>query len=442
MIFSLLGNTEYKSPFVYSKGIYTLITSYELALKKYPELDYFDNKISDKVYWADNLNDFIKNFLSNKFKNYEIKPSVTEEIEFDFVIEANNEMLCLKDKTIYTLDKRIALYFNEEVNFVSQKMEFSLLLKQIGVLDYTYEDIIQKLKEYFGDSHKYYIPMLYSILKEQTVLYDKKLFEDILFLKAHLECEKIYNVKSEFNLKRDNKGRYFQCNYTESLTGRIFPRSQSLQTLPKNQRWILEAEENCYLIEYDFSAFEFNILLDVLGIKRVEDPHIDILKYLNIKAHRDVGKSINYSFLYGMTAEKLAYVIKTEHNIDIDVELLKNYPLYKQKIEVPIKDGIITTYFGRPVKIEKEYAAFHNYIQSTAVDIFTKKVSKVIKILPNDELNKLILQNHDSVLIQLHNDVINNTDLVNEILQIFKEPIDIFTFEISVKYGKKWSELK
>ena len=50
MIFSLLGNTEYKSPFVYSKGIYTLITSYELALKKYPELDYFDNKISDKVY--------------------------------------------------------------------------------------------------------------------------------------------------------------------------------------------------------------------------------------------------------------------------------------------------------------------------------------------------------------------------------------------------------
>jgi DNA polymerase I-like protein with 3'-5' exonuclease and polymerase domains len=225
------------------------------------------------------------------------------------------------------------------------------------------------------------------------------------------------------------------------LTGRIFPKVQSLQTLAKEQRNILEAEPDCYFIEYDFSAFEFNILLDIFGEDRMKDPHLDILKHLGVKADRKVGKSINYSFLYGMSAERVVQVIKESHDIDIDLDKLKNYPLFKKKHHIPIKNGIIETFYGRPIKIEKDYAAFHNYIQGTSVDIFVKKMRKIINLLPNDEFNKIILQNHDSILIQLHESVIEKTELANEILEILKESTSPFTFEVDVKYGKVWSEL-
>ncbi|MEO6304824.1 MAG: DNA polymerase [Bacteroidia bacterium] len=441
MIFNLLSDNQYSSPFVFTNGIYTLIHTYNKAVELFDNVDYFENRIFDKTYWADDLDEFIKTFLETEFQKYTIKPSIFETINFEFIIEVDNELLCLKDKIIYSLDKRIALYFNEEVVLQSQKVEFSLFLKSIGILDFTFEDIIDKLKQYFNNSYKYYIPMLYKILTEQTILYDKEKFEDIIFLKTYLEQNKVYNVKSDFKLKRDNKGRYYQSEYTESLTGRIFAKGESLQTLPKEKRSILVADENCYFLEFDFSAFEFNILLDIYGIPKTTDPHLDVLAHLNLKVDRAIGKSINYSHLYGMSAERVVYTMKVDHNIDINIELLKTFPIFQRKLNIPINNGIIKTYFGRPIKIEKEFAALNNYIQGTAVDIFTKKTKEIIKLLPNDDSNKLILQNHDSILIQLNEELINETNIAENILNILKQSINPFSFEVEVKYGKVWSEL-
>ena len=82
-------------------------------------------------------------------------------------------------------------------------------------------------------------------------------------------------------------------------------KENSLQTLSKDKRDILKAEPNCYLIEFDYDAFEYNILLDLLGIPKTKDPHTDTLKFLGLNVDRSIGKSINYSSLYGSSPEKV-----------------------------------------------------------------------------------------------------------------------------------------
>jgi hypothetical protein len=439
MIFNLVSDSNFSNPFIYSQGKWVLVYTFEKCVEVHGNLcNFLSPIVNENTYWCENIDEFIKDFL--KQRAYPVKPLVTSDEKFEFIIEIDNEVLCLKDKTIYSLDKRIAQYFNDSIDLPNKIDEFNLLMKSIGVIDYSFNDVKNRLIQYFKSDYKYFIPVLYDIMQEQQKIYSEELFKDIIFSKHHLESTKIYNVTSEFDVRKDKKGKYFQCEYNEGLTGRLFPTGQSLQTLAKEKRDLVIAEEGCYFLEFDFKTFEFNILLDILGIEKVDDPHSDVIRYLGLKCERQIGKDINYSYLYGMTAERVCEKIKDQTGIEIDVEILKSYKLFQKRLHVDVYNGILFNYFGRPIKVEKEYAAFNNFIQSTAADIFFKKFKQVAELLDGD-MNKIILQNHDSLLIQLTSEIISKTDIAQRILEILKTPIKIFTFDIEVKYGKVWSEL-
>lgn len=445
MIFNLKGDVKVNNPFVFNKGTINLYPSFEAAIEDYEEeLNFLNPKINDNTYWADgNIDTIIKDYLYDN--RLEVKSIIDNKVTFEFAVEAENEIIGYNSGIVYTLDKRIFSYFKEKVDITNNINDFILLMRSKGIIEYSYEEVCNKLTQYFGKEYKYYIPVLYKHLNTLPTLYNTDSFEEILNAKTYLEKVKVYNLSDdEFDLKRDKKGLYAQFEYNDSLTGRIFPSGKNLQTLSKEKRNCLIAEENCYLIEFDFKTFEFNILLDLLKVDKVADPHTNVIEYLGVNLPRKVGKDINYAFLYGMNPEKICQTIKDETEVEIDVERLKSYVLFEKKknFKINIEDGIIYTYFNRPIKIEKEYAAFQNYISGTASDIFFKKFNEVKALLPYDTNNKIIIQNHDSILIQLELVTINNTDIVDKIYNILTAPIKEFTFSVDISYGKVWSELK
>lgn len=443
MIFKLVSEREVENIFITKFSDKTLYDSFELAIEKFDKINYLNNKINENNYWCDDIDNFIKRYLEKELNKFTIKPISTfdKKEKFDFVIDIKEQIIFLKDSTILIYDKTISNYFGDLIDIKLSNYDFEMLLKEKGDISVTLSSVIDNLELYFKEDYRLYFPILFKILSEKKTLYKKDLFKDILLSKKYLEDSKLFNIKKELQLKRENGIKYYQSEYVEFNTGRLSQKNNSLQTISKENRDILEADEGCYLIEIDFEAFEYNILLDLLGLKKSNDPHTEILEYLKLNVDRNIGKRINYSSIYGMSATNVGKVIKEEFDIDINIALLEEHPLFTKKIEIQSENSIILSHFGRPILTTKSWALKNNFIQGTAADIFFNKFQKVLSILPKNKDSKIILQNHDSLLIQLRIKDIINTDIIEEILQCMTLQLDIFTFKADFKYGKIWSEL-
>lgn len=443
MIFKLVSEREVENIFITKFSDKTLYDSFELAIDKFDNINYLNNKINETNYWCDDINVFIKKYLEKELSKYIIKPISTfnNKEKFDFIIDIKEQIIILKEFTILIYDKTISNYFGDLIDIKLSNYDFEMLLKEKGDISITLSNLIDNLELFFKEDYRLYLPILYKLLTEKKTIYKPELFENILKSKKYLEDSKLFNIKKELQLKRENGVKYYQSEYVEFNTGRLSQKNNSLQTIPKENRDILEADEGCYLIEIDFEAFEYNILLDLLGLEKPNDPHTEILEYLRLEADRNVGKRINYSSIYGMSADNVAKVIKEEYDIDINVSLLANHPLFSKELEIKCENSIILSYFKRPILTTKSWALKNNFIQGTAADIFFNKFQRVLSILPKNKESKIILQNHDSLLIQLKIKDIINTDIVEEILECMTSSLDIFTFKADFKYGKIWSEL-
>ena len=407
MIFKLISDKEYKdNPFIREDAKITLIHTFEKALELYyDEVNYLDSKIRENIYWADDIDLFIKDFLKKQKPEFKHKVSLEECYQLDNVL--------FSDEFVY--DKDILSFFYPNYSFENQIYQFEILLKSRGF--FKIEEIFIKLKSYYKKNYWQYITVLKKYLLVLPEKYPQEVFKHIAQTKEYLE-------KTE--------------KYSEALTGRLFTVKSSLQNLSKNERGIVKAKENCFLLEYDFDAFEFNIYLDLIGLPHLEDPHQDIVDFLKLPKDRIYGKKINYAFIYGMKHESIIKFILEETGVDVS-ETLMEFPPFKKKLDISIQNKIIKTYFNRPIRIEKEYAALNNYISGTAADIFCMKFNKITSILT--EKDRLIMQNHDSILIELHETSIKK-DLHLKIKEILIQPMKIFTFNVDVNYGKTWGELK
>ncbi|MEO5990350.1 MAG: hypothetical protein ABIP68_01840, partial [Ferruginibacter sp.] len=219
MLFNIISDEPIHNLFNNSHSKIKLYSTFTNAVKL-SSPSFLENKINESEFWTEDINEFIKNYLVDELSKFKITPLTSIE-DFDFSIELDNEFLCLKDKNIFILDKRIAMYFNMVNTLPSNKIDFELLLKTRGILNVSFKEIINQLKTYFNSDYKYYIPLLFHLLSEQKEVYKSTLFEDILFSKNYLENVKIYNIESDFVLRKDIKGLYIQSEYTEYITGRL-----------------------------------------------------------------------------------------------------------------------------------------------------------------------------------------------------------------------------
>jgi len=264
------------------------------------------------------------------------------------------------------------------------------------------------------------------------------------------------NTLFESLLKQEEDGHvYQQYNGTDKVTGRMYAKGSgySLQTLTKNIRNIIIAEPDCYLVEFDYKYFEYGLLQQLCDIPTNGDPHKQLaIELFGSAKFRDIAKGINYGTLYGksfqLTVQDLLVLpdltISEEELTKKLKELSKPVERLKKQLIKELKDnGYVVNPFDRQIVPEKDHAVLNNYIQSTAADMVIVKLLKIREYLKKyDPINHIVLQNHDSILLNLKMLDVEETDIAYDLKMILEEFECDLDGKVSVKYGQNWRDIE
>lgn len=486
-----------KVDFFFNEESLYLFDDYRLALTFSDSASYLNWEIKKNVFWWEGkFNDFLKEY----FKKIEIPSpqyvfSVKDIQENNVSFENDNSIVFLGDKGIKIYDKKVSAYFqlesNPKLKTKNYKTYFRRLFKNDGLLgkEYTLASIIEQAKEIFKEKYNLYIPVIFNTYyKHNAAIAFLSAWDNLFEVEAYMSEVRIYNIqeftpKYDFNFQKDENGRrYIQHEYnaSETVTGRMFPKNlksyQAVQTIAKEDRKIVKAEPDCMLLEFDYKNFETSILTQIALLKSNnffnektrneleqlllgEDLHMQTCEFLNLPKTmegRNFAKKINFAITYGMGLEGIVNLVLEEHSIfhaERVKKMILSYCLYEiSKLRlwdsVETTHGLkrtdlkIKTFFDRKIEVQKENAFLNNYIQATAADFFYYKIVDIIALLDSlGNKNKILIQNFDSVLIQLEKTVINNTNTVEKILEVFNSPLNQLQCSVKMKYGETWGEM-
>lgn len=229
-------------------------------------------------------------------------------------------------------------------------------------------------------------------------------------------------------------------NQTVAATGRLSSSDPNLQNIPvkteegKKIRKAFIAEKGKVFLSADYSQIELRVLAHLSRDKALleafnnnEDVHavtasgiFGIPAAKVTKEQRNVGKTVNFSTIYGQGAFGLSKQLGIE--IGDAKEYIKSYferypsvEKYREKILALAREtGLVETLFGRRrhlpdinsrnamVKQGAERAAFNTVFQGTAADIIKKAMIKIHDELPKKIPSaKMLLQVHDELLFEV-----------------------------------------
>lgn len=493
--FTLISKNTFKgNPFVIEqlnempKSVgenFYLIETAETAFESFPEFTFSSNKIKDRIYWVDSLDkvdDIIVDILYRSIDEievvYDIRSLEIGSTLYYIKIRDNVYYICT-GKKFYHIDFNIINNIEQQrfdLNFFDCNLvsfdDIKVPLKEMGMLDelYSYKHFTQYLNRY--DKIEYLLVFIRDVFKksfdfEYKYNFDNEYnnpYQNILTIENYLNSVEINTIDIkkciDYDLKTDKLPAKYNYSGFYTTTGRIFCSSDlfsPLQTIAKSKRDILYAENGCYLIEIDYKSFEVDILSQVLGIGIAQDPHIEIYNRVvgidnDFDLQRNTGKTINYAFIYGMDPNRLADKVITDLHIEDDnfretfLERLSqekimqlSEALSNELQENMSENNVIKNFFGRSIHCKKAFAALNNYISSTAADFLYNKMIQIIQLMGGN--NKIILQNHDSILLQLSTKTIENTDTFEKIIDIMEAPLSGLKGRISYTYGKNWKTL-
>lgn len=477
-----------------------LIVGFDKAYELYPFIT-LENKIIDKskqLFYSfsfqeaeDKYKDNLKNFLNHCFQlfidSYKVIP-VVDVLEFKhlkgdvFYHETTTLITVTTSNKIYYFNKEIVTFFNadsliliedrlKDANIISWE-KFTFIQSYLKANN-CYKSKEQIRLEYLniGDIDLYLgalcLDSLTNLnLANKSISTWQRAYEIETYLssiKVKVDEELLKNLASDEEntvaqsiYSNLNNGYIIQkYNGTDKITGRIFATKSgfSVQTLTSNMKNIIVAEKGCLLVEFDYQYFEYTLLSQLCKFTLATDPHLHLSQLLfGDSNHRSIGKEINYSLLYGKSITTLIKDLYKQFEISLPEQELKEKLLetikpmeeLKQRLTTEFEtNGFILNYFNRNITPEKNYTCLNNYIQSTATDFFIIKLFKIKELLARySSLNHIVLQNHDSVLLNLTIDEIDNTDLVKEIFNILREQENGLVAEVDMKYGINWGVLK
>lgn len=448
--------------------------------EKASELDDFtflSNKLNDNVYWFQNISEMEKIIFDNINRKVDIITilDIRDYVfnEETFYYYNNDKVFILNDDKIYHIDYSIiSRLSNEKINFYPPDNfiggdKIKVAAKEYGLLDeiYAEEKFINFLHKFNAEYLiLFFFKFIYHNYNKAEYTIDNKYnnpYENILAIESYLSNIDYFNINLDkcdvYDLKYHKLPLKYQYVGFYNVTGRIYCRSDenfNLQTLPQAKRDVLVASEGKILVEIDYKSFEYDLLCQILNLPIVDDPHTEIYDRLvgvEVEDSRKIGKSINYSFIYGMNDNRLADVIMMEIKklpFSFKEEFLEKLheDIIYQKISGFAEDltnesngNVVVNYFGREIHINKDYAIVNNYISSTASDFFYNKMRQIIDIL--GDKNRILLQQHDSILLELDKNEIETTDLMENIIQIMSSPISGLIGRIDYKYGNDWKNL-
>lgn len=273
-------------------------------------------------------------------------------------------------------------------------------------------------------------------------------------------------------------------NQTIASTGRLSSIKPNLQNIPvstdvgKEIRRAFISDKNKKLISFDISQQELRILAHLSNeekLKQAFKDETDIHKGTAAmlfkvpeeeitKKQRDMGKTLNYSLVYGISAYGLSDRLKipNEEAQDLIERYFQIYPNVKayfdNVIEKAKKEARVETMYGRyrdasdlnnsnfRIRNATEREVINFPIQGTASDLMKLAMLKVEKYLGKNEYKqldpKILLQVHDELVFEV-NDIEGIEAFAKEIIQ---QMCSVGNLDVPMKVdyhvGNNWADLK
>ena len=410
------------------------------------------------------LKELKKQELYSYFKDIEIDLlPVLIDMQFHGIFVDRNYLLSRSEEIgikLDALEKSIIKLAGKEFNLNSSQQLAEILFDQLNLpmikKRSTAEAILTKLKEY----HE--LPSL--------ILGYRKLFK----------LKNTYLDPIPNNINEITNRVHSSFNQTMTATGRLSTSTPNFQNIPirtedgKEVRKAIKAQSDDYqILSADYSQIELRVMAHLSkdealtkALNSGEDIHTFTAKNVfNVKEDQDVlpemrriAKIVNFGIMYGAGSFRLSQELgipfaESKKIIDVYFEKYKGIKQYMEDTKLLVKkDKSVQTLLGRKRAVwdsdsqnqvrrdAAERMAINMPIQGTAAEMIKLAMIRIDKDLKENNLkSKLILQIHDELLLEVHN---NEIDYVTEmVVKHMKDAMDLdVPIEIDCGVGSSWYE--
>ena len=410
------------------------------------------------------LKELKKQELYSYFKDIEIDLlPVLIDMQFHGIFVDRNYLLSRSEEIgikLDALEKSIIKLAGKEFNLNSSQQLAEILFDQLNLpmikKRSTAEAILTKLKEY----HE--LPSL--------ILGYRKLFK----------LKNTYLDPIPNNINEITNRVHSSFNQTMTATGRLSTSTPNFQNIPirtedgKEVRKAIKAQSDDYqILSADYSQIELRVMAHLSkdealtkALNSGEDIHTFTAKNVfNVKEDQDVlpemrriAKIVNFGIMYGAGSFRLSQELgipfaESKKIIDVYFEKYKGIKQYMEDTKLLVKkDKSVQTLLGRKRAVwdsdsqnqvrrdAAERMAINMPIQGTAAEMIKLAMIRIDKDLKENNLkSKLILQIHDELLLEVHN---NEIDYVTEmVVKHMKNAMDLdVPIEIDCGVGSSWYE--
>lgn len=299
-------------------------------------------------------------------------------------------------------------------------------------------------------------------------------------ISQYREATKLLNTYVEPlpSMVDENQRLHTTYSLTVAQTGRLSSHDPNLQNIPvrsdlgRKIRSAFLADEGCVLISADYSQFELRLAALLAGDKdlidmfnRDVDVHTATAAQIYGREPEDITKNmrrqakvVNFGVMYGLSPHGLAVAAgmtreAAKHFIDKYFEVRPKLVEYIAELrKAADKDGYVETLFGRRrptpdvhssnfVVREAAYrAAINMPFQGTAADIMKMAMIKLRKHLENYSNAHMLLQIHDSILIEVPEH--QAEALAREVKEIMENTAKLdVKLTVDTSINKNWGEL-
>lgn len=314
----------------------------------------------------------------------------------------------------------------------------------------------------------------------QTLVPDYPIAEYLLDYRTLNKLKSTY-VDALPKLVHPETGRiHTSFNQTIAATGRLSSSNPNIQNIPirteegRRIREAFVAESGSQLLAADYSQIELRILAHLsedecllTAFQEDRDVHAATasglfgIKISEVSSEqRNIGKTVNFSVLYGQSPFGLSSQLGISFN-EAETYIQNYYDTYagvadykKAVLEEAAKRGFVETLFGRRryfpelegagpnVRANIERMAFNTVFQGSAADIIKKAMITIDQRIIDQKLkSRMILQVHDELIFEVPNE--EEETLQDIVVQQMEGAADLkIPLKVDVGIGKSWARTK
>ena len=475
------SSTSYECSAIAMKYLTRKIKSKEDLLGKGAKAKKFDEIDFDELsaYTADIINTIACVYpkMEEKLKEtemdglfYHVEMPLVEvlgSMEYEGMAVDKNQLEEIGNKfkeIISNLEEEIFTMAGEKFNINSPKQLGVVLFEKLGL------PVIKKTKTGYSTNAE-----VLEKLRDKHEIIDK--------ITDYRQIVKLNSTYVEGLLKIINPktGRiHSSFNQTITTTGRISSTEPNMQNIPvktemgRDIRKVFVADDNCKLVDADYSQVELRVLAHMSGdenmidaFKHGEDIHSKTASQIFDVDIKDVtskqrieAKAINFGIIYGKTD----FGLSQDLNIPVPTakayieSYFSKYPKIKEfmdnAVETATETGYATTILNRRryipeikasnfiVRNQGKRFAMNAPIQGSAADIIKVAMVNVYNKLKENEMkSKLILQVHDELIVEAVDEELELAEKIVREEMENAQSMDV-KLDVDLNTGNSWYETK